>query len=65
MRKYHNKVKHMILRANDKGAKILDVGTGQGGDLNKWKRASRVFCVEPSKEATEEMLSRMKDENET
>jgi len=65
MRKYHNKVKkQMIIRANDKGAKILDVGTGQGGDLNKWKRASHVFCVEPSKEATEEMLSRMKDDSE-
>ena len=60
MRKYHNKVKkQMIERANDKGAKILDVGTGQGGDLGKWKRASHIFCVEPSKEATEEMLSRM------
>ena len=38
----------------------MDVGTGQGGDLGKWKRASHIFCVEPSKEATEEMLSRMK-----
>ena len=60
MRKYHNKVKkQMIKRANDKGAKILDVGTGQGGDLGKWKRASHIFCVEPSNEATEEMLLRM------
>jgi hypothetical protein len=66
MRKYHNKVKRqMIIRANDKGAKILDVGTGQGGDLNKWKRASHVFCVEPSKEATEEMLLRMKQREYT
>ena len=60
MRKYHNKVKRqMIIKAKDKGAKILDIGTGQGGDLNKWRRASHVFCVEPSKEATEEMLLRM------
>ena len=60
MRKYHNKVKQMmIIKAKDKNAKILDVGTGQGGDLNKWKRASHVFCVEPSKNATDEMRSRM------
>ena len=66
MRKYHNKVKRqLIIRANDKGAKILDVGTGQGGDLNKWKRASHVFCVEPSKEATEEMQSRMEQSEYT
>lgn len=64
MRKYHNKVKRqMIIKAKDKGAKILDVGTGQGGDLNKWKRASHVFCVEPSKEATEEMRLRMEQKH--
>ena len=66
MRKYHNKVKkQMIIKAKDKGAKILDVGTGQGGDLNKWKRASHVFCVEPSKEATEEMQNRMEQREHT
>ena len=66
MRKYHNKVKkQMIITAKDKKAKILDVGTGQGGDLNKWKRASHVFCVEPSKEATEEMLLRMQQRDTT
>ncbi len=66
MRKYHNKVKkQMIITAKDKKAKILDVGTGQGGDLNKWKRASHVFCVEPSKDATEEMLLRMQQRDTT
>lgn len=59
MRKYHNRVKkQMIINANDNGAKIFDVGTGQGGDLGKWKRASHVYCIEPSIEATNEMRTR-------
>jgi len=59
MRKYHNRVKtQMIIDANDKGAKIFDVGTGQGGDLGKWKRACYVYCIEPSIEATDEMRTR-------
>lgn len=60
MRKYHNRVKTDAIRhANDDKATILDVGTGQGGDIYKWKRASRVYCVEPSEDATEEMIRRM------
>ena len=59
MRKYHNKVKqHMIKNANDKGAVILDVGTGQGGDVNKWKRADYVYCIEPAWQSTMEMMKR-------
>ena len=60
MRKYHNRVKaDAIRKANDDGATFFDVGTGQGGDLTKWRRASWVYCVEPSVESTEEMLSRL------
>ena len=60
MRKYHNRVKKdAIWDAKDDKATILDIGTGQGGDIYKWKRASRVYCVEPSEDATEEMIRRI------
>ena len=59
MRKYHNRVKRrMITNANDKDAVILDVGTGQGGDVDKWKRTKYVYCIEPAWESSSEMLRR-------
>ena len=64
MRKYHNRVKTRLIRsANDKRAAILDIGTGQGGDVAKWKRASFVYCVEPSHDAVAEMLERCRSIN--
>ena len=59
MRKYHNRVKRrMIKNANDKDAVILDVGTGQGGDVDKWKRVKYVYCIEPAWKSSNEMLRR-------
>jgi hypothetical protein len=59
MRKYHNRVKRQMIRqANDKDAVILDVGTGQGGDVDKWKRAEYVYCIEPAWESSNEMFRR-------
>ena len=63
MRKYHNRVKRWaITQARDAGATLFDIGTGQGGDLGKWRRAARVFCVEPDGESLVEMLSRCDDD---
>lgn len=59
MRKYHNNVKYRTIKnADDFKATILDIGTGQGGDIGKWKRAKRVYCVEPNRESLDEMLER-------
>ena len=59
MRKYHNRVKvDMIKCANDVNAVIMDIGTGQGGDMDKWCRARAVYCIEPSTNATAEMSAR-------
>ena len=59
MRKYHNRVKRrMIKNANDRDAVILDVGTGQGGDVDKWKRVKCVYCIEPTWRSSNEMLRR-------
>ena len=63
MRKYHNRVKRWaITQARDAGATLFDIGTGQGGDLAKWKKTSRVFCVEPDLESMKEMWSRCDDD---
>lgn len=62
MRKYHNRVKRQVIKdARDVKATFLDVGTGQGGDLRKWDRALRVFCVEPNHDSMLEMRDRCTD----
>jgi hypothetical protein len=58
MRKYHNAVKLEMLKTHTKNKVIFDIGTGQGGDISKWENASYVYCIEPSKTATDEMYTR-------
>jgi len=59
MRQYHNAVKRAMLRRLAKGSTILDVGSGQGGDVTKWKGANKVYCVEPSDNAVKELKRRL------
>jgi hypothetical protein len=53
MRKYHNEIKkHLILYGSDYHKNIrdkilIDIGTGQLGDINKWKSFANVYCIEP------------------
>lgn len=63
MRKYHNQVKRDLLKVCRRGQIILDIGTGQGGDLSKWKRAEKVYCVEPNKDAVLEFKQRLRETN--
>jgi hypothetical protein len=48
MRRYHNVLKTVMLTLM-KNKSILDVGSGQGGDLGKWEKIgiNKVFIVEP------------------
>lgn len=61
MRRYHNRVKNIMLAELadriDHGS-ILDIGSGQGGDANKWRSFSEVYAVEPNLADIREMLSR-------
>jgi hypothetical protein len=59
VRQYHNAVKRRMLRIYAKGCTILDVGSGQGGDVSKWGDANRVYCVEPSGDAVKELKRRL------
>lgn len=59
MRQYHNAVKRAMLRKFAKGSTILDIGSGQGGDVTKWMDVSKVYCVEPSGDAAKELKRRL------
>lgn len=66
MRKIHNKFKFdMLNRFLKKGDTILDMGSGRGGDLDKWKhlKLKRVYVIEPDEDVLEtfnERKQRMK-----
>ncbi|KAG0201746.1 hypothetical protein BGX28_005521, partial [Mortierella sp. GBA30] len=59
MRQYHNTVKRKLLKTYASGCTILDVGSGQGGDVSKWGNARKVYCVEPSDKAVVELKERL------
>jgi hypothetical protein len=48
MAKYHNcvKLKMLSLMKVDEKAYLLDIGTGSGGDISKWRNYEKVYCVE-------------------
>jgi hypothetical protein len=63
LRKFHNEIKKdFLLRTFKQGDIILDIGSGRGGDLLKWKelKLKKVYVVEPDKDNVKELLSRKK-----
>jgi len=62
MRKYHNILKRIVLKnmVGIRGSTLLDVGSGQGGDMMKWTDAKTVYCLEPSETARAEFVRRSK-----
>lgn len=68
MRRYHNQVKKDILQNSglEKNQYVLDIGSGRGGDILKYKELGlNVFFVEPEQDHINEMLSRMPTYNYT
>jgi SAM-dependent methyltransferase len=62
MRKFHNKMKGTLLSKYLKpGDVIVDIGSGQGGDLNKWVKLGleKVYAIEPSEDQRKEFISRL------
>jgi len=61
MRKMHNKVKRlMYMMCNTTNSTILDIGTGQGGDISKWKGCKNIFAIEPDKDVSRELYRRIR-----
>jgi hypothetical protein len=57
MRRYHNYVKRLLIGMSHP-KHLLDVGSGRGGDVPKWEKISRVYCVEKDKKALRELSRR-------
>lgn len=57
MRKYHNRVKRELLKKYT-GDYLLDIGTGQGGDIKKWKHFKKVCCIEKDDKLYQESITR-------
>lgn len=63
-RKFHNQEKKNLLEKYlGSGDSLLDIGSGRGGDVGKWKklRLGEVFTVEPSEENAKELERRAND----
>jgi len=67
MRKHQNMVKHRMLNDNCSSSVLLDIGSGRGGDLHKWKsanvQASKVIAVEPNIDNMAEFRLRLSESN--
>ncbi len=66
LRTYHNRVKASLLDtavSHISSPTILDLGTGRGGDVHKWKSSGvrRVYAVEPNPDNYTELQQRMRE----
>ena len=61
MRRYHNRVKRELLGELSPHTRLLDVGSGQGGDLYTWDDLQlRVTALEPGAEARRRFEERLR-----
>jgi len=65
LRAYHNRIKKHIISTSfelsnvTSGLTLLDIGSGRGGDVSKWRKFSKVIAVEPNKEHIVELERRI------
>ncbi len=53
LRAYHNRIKRFLFNSPmevKKGPTLLDIGSGKGGDVAKWKQYSKIVAVEPNRD---------------
>lgn len=55
--KYHNRIKRQLF--DSVNGTLLDIGSGIGGDISKWKNFSKVVAVEPDAEKIPELKRRI------
>lgn len=56
--RYHNRIKNRLFSSLPRGATLLDIGTGRGGDIAKMRNLSRIVAVEPSNENISVLVER-------
>lgn len=62
MKKFHNDKKRMLLDEIPNNSKIIDIGSGQGGDIQKWNdKKLQVIAVEPDAEKIKAFKSRLEN----
>jgi hypothetical protein len=59
-RKYFNNIKRTLFDSLPSGSTLLDIASGKGADVDKWKRFSKVVAVEPNPENAKELKRRIK-----
>ncbi|SPN79060.1 7-methylguanosine mRNA capping enzyme [Brazilian cedratvirus IHUMI] len=59
VRRYHNRIKRDLLDSLEQGSTLLDLGSGKGADISKWRKLKTVFAIEPSSSHIQEMISRL------
>lgn len=50
LRVFNNKIKKELLDLLPENINLLDIGSGKGGDINKWNRFKKVYAVDPQLE---------------
>lgn len=58
MFQYHNVEKRQLLHAIPRGADVIEIGAGRGGDISKLLNAGRILAIEPSFNNAEEYRRR-------
>lgn len=68
---YHNEIKWKLYNTLSAGSNILDIGSGYGGDVLKWKsvlqtdKGGYIVAVEPNLENIKQLESRISEHNLT
>ncbi len=63
--KYHNQIKHHLYDSvsytipGEEAPTLLDIGSGRGGDVAKWKSFSKIVVVEPNETYLTELRRRI------
>lgn len=61
MRKSFNKIKKKIYDEIEKNSDIIEIGSGNGGQMTRWISSNRVFGIEPDINHINEMRKRLED----
>ncbi len=60
-RKISNFIKRDLLNIEDFNQTLLDIGSGQGGDIDKWDKFSKVYAFEPDFVKIQEFKRRLRN----